>query len=146
MPSPSISVRNWGSALSRASVARQSYSVGPVRAQLLHVRERDALRPVVDRLGLGPAGAAQPLAQVDELVLGDVDAERRHVGAQRSEAATCSRTSIYSCMPTSIPELRIMSRSSLLVCCTSSASIVRLSTSVNVTRVQRLASSSGMPS
>ena len=48
----------------------------PVRAQLLHVRERDALRPVVDGLGLGPAGASQPLPEVDEILVRDVDAER----------------------------------------------------------------------
>ena len=35
--------------------------------------------------------------------------------AQRSEIAICSRTSICSCMPPSIPESMIVSRSSLVV-------------------------------
>ena len=57
--------------------------VGPVPAQLLRVRERDPLRPVVDRLGLGPARAAQALGQVVQLGLRYVDGERRDVGGHR---------------------------------------------------------------
>jgi hypothetical protein len=47
--------------------------VGPVGAQLLHVRQRDALRPVVDGLPLGPTGGGQSLVQVVEGGLRDGD-------------------------------------------------------------------------
>src|SRR3712207_421703 len=52
--------------------------VAPVRAQLLRVLQRNALRPAAHRRRLGPAGAGESLAQVVELGLGDVDAERAH--------------------------------------------------------------------
>ncbi|MEZ5123910.1 MAG: hypothetical protein R2736_20485 [Solirubrobacterales bacterium] len=62
-------------ALSRTSARRQVVAPAPVRAQLAHVGERDALRPVVHRFALRPAGARDPLAQVVELRLRDLDLE-----------------------------------------------------------------------
>ena len=35
--------------------------LSPVLADFLHVRQRDALRPILDQLCLGPPGVAQPL-------------------------------------------------------------------------------------
>ena len=40
---------------------------GPVLAHLSQVRQGDALGPVVDDFGLGPAGEGQPVAQVVDL-------------------------------------------------------------------------------
>jgi hypothetical protein len=51
--------------------------VCPVGAQLLQVAERDALRPVLDWLAFRPAGAPEAVAQVVELGVGNLDAERR---------------------------------------------------------------------
>src|SRR5215218_4592682 len=48
-------------------------AVGPVAAEVLHVRERDALGPVLDRLAFRPAGAPKALTKVAELGLGDLD-------------------------------------------------------------------------
>ena len=48
--------------------------VGPVAADVLDPGERRALRPVVDRLGVRPAGVPEPVAEVVEHVVGDVDA------------------------------------------------------------------------
>ena len=48
-------------------------AAGPVRAQLLDVGERDALRPVVDGLPFRPARAGEALLQVVEVRLGDGD-------------------------------------------------------------------------
>jgi hypothetical protein len=53
-------------------------AVRPVRAQVLHVGPRDALRPVLHRLRLRPAGATEPLAQVVEVGLGDGDGRVFH--------------------------------------------------------------------
>lgn len=54
-------------------------AVAPVLAQLADVGQRNALAPVVDGLGVGPACARQPLAQVVEVGLANVDAERSDV-------------------------------------------------------------------
>ena len=59
---------------------------------------------------------------------------------QRSEFATCSRRSIATCMPDSIPEAICASRCSLHVCWTRIESVVRPSTSVSVS-VSRAAAS-----
>jgi hypothetical protein len=58
-------------------------SVGPVAAEVLQIGEWDALRPVLDRLALGPSCALQPRAEVLELSLGDLDAELRHLVRHR---------------------------------------------------------------
>ena len=50
--------------------------VGPVPAELLHVCQRHALRPVVDDFGVGPAGVVKTPTQVVELGLRDIDRER----------------------------------------------------------------------
>ena len=50
--------------------------VGPVVADLLEVRQRDPLGPVVDRLGFGPPRARQSVAKVAELFVWDGDLER----------------------------------------------------------------------
>ena len=48
----------------------------PVAHELLKLRELHALRPVIDRLAVGPPRRGDAPAQVDELLLGNVDAER----------------------------------------------------------------------
>jgi hypothetical protein len=58
--------------------------VGPVRRDLAHVRKRDSLRPVVDDLGISPAGVAKTHAEVVEVSVGDVDRERTDRGAHGS--------------------------------------------------------------
>src|SRR5690606_34094129 len=50
--------------------------VGPVAAHVLQVRQRDALGPVVDDLGVRPAGGVEASAEIVEDGVGDVDAER----------------------------------------------------------------------
>jgi hypothetical protein len=49
--------------------------VGPVRADLLHVRERNALGPVVDQLRIGPARVPQTRTQIVEHAVGHLDRE-----------------------------------------------------------------------
>ncbi len=72
---PSISVVNCGWALIRASVARQSYVVPPVVVERSDVRLLDAVVDVAGEL-VGPAGAVEPIAQVVEVGLRDVELER----------------------------------------------------------------------
>jgi hypothetical protein len=59
------------SLLSRAPVVL----LAPVRADLLEPRLGDALGPIVDELGIGPAGAGEALPQVVELGVGNLDRE-----------------------------------------------------------------------
>ena len=47
--------------------------VAPVGAYLFDVRERDSLRPVVDRFAFGPSGRAQAVAEIVDLGLLDSD-------------------------------------------------------------------------
>src|SRR5262249_24053631 len=49
--------------------------LGPVCADVLHVREGRTLRPVVDALPLGPARAAQAPAPLVERAVARLDAE-----------------------------------------------------------------------
>ena len=58
--------------------------LGPVAAEVLQVGERDALRPVRHGLALGPARSPQPLAQVVEVLLGDLEAELRQLIGHRA--------------------------------------------------------------
>src|SRR4029453_16400473 len=55
-------------------------AVGPVAGQLLQVGERHAAAPADAGQLVGPAGAAQPVAQVVQVGLGDVDPERPDCG------------------------------------------------------------------
>ena len=50
-------------------------AVAPVGAELLGVRERQALRPVVDGLGFRPTRAGEPIAEVGDRVSSDLDPE-----------------------------------------------------------------------
>jgi len=52
----------------------------PVAGQLPQVAGRDPGPPVVAVRPVGPAGAGQPLAQVVQVAVGDVDAERPDLG------------------------------------------------------------------
>ena len=54
--------------------------VAPVPSQVLHERERDPLRPVVDGLALRPAGVPQPRAEVVDRGGIERHAERNDVG------------------------------------------------------------------
>ena len=74
MPRPSISVVNWLKRLSSASRRRQSILLRPIPADVPDPAERDALAPVVDELGLGPASPAQSRPQIVEDILADRNA------------------------------------------------------------------------
>ena len=75
---PSTSAMNCGERFSARSRARQSNPSRPVRAQSLQVGQVGALRP--GSPGAAAASAcAQPLAQIVEHVLADVDRERLDV-------------------------------------------------------------------
>src|SRR6266540_2747578 len=54
-------------------------SRGPVAADLLEVGEWHPLRPVIDRLRVGPSGAPQPFAQVNQFAVGNVHSKRYDV-------------------------------------------------------------------
>ncbi len=54
--------------------------LGPVGAQRSGIGEGKALTPVVDGLRLGPPGATEPVPEVGQLPVGDVDAERSKLG------------------------------------------------------------------
>ena len=85
---------------------------GPVLAHLPQIGKRNALRPVVDDLGLGPAGAGQPVAQVVDLGVVDRDGEGADVTAHGSivgsrPAAEAAR----GCMGVPAPAERLSCRS-----------------------------------
>src|ERR1700731_368178 len=61
--------------------------VRPIRRELSRVVQRDSLAPVVDALGLGPAGASQPPAEVVEIFIGDGDAVKWGMAASRGGIA-----------------------------------------------------------
>ena len=63
----------------------------PVARELLHHRERHALRVVGDRLALGPPGRVDAPAQLGELLLRKTDLKRANSGVA---AAVCSATSV----------------------------------------------------
>ena len=63
----------------------------PVAGELLHGRERHALRVVVDRLALGPPGRADAPAQLGDLRLRKPDLKRANGGLpETSVADICS--------------------------------------------------------
>jgi hypothetical protein len=78
--SPSISAMNCGSALSFASHPPPVVVARPVARELLHQRERHALRIVGDRLALGPPGRVDAPAQLGELRLRKTDLKRPNRG------------------------------------------------------------------
>ena len=55
MSSPSISVVNWLEAIEQRLAAAPIISLRPIAADVPDPAERDALAPVVDQFGLGPA-------------------------------------------------------------------------------------------
>ena len=65
----------------------------PVAGELLHGRQRHALRVIVDRLALGPARRVDPPAQVVELRLGEADLELVDVGAAARGDVRCGHCS-----------------------------------------------------
>ncbi len=76
IPTPSISVRNWGSAFSRSSSRRQSY---PVRQYSQSSRTYSSGAPCSQSgatSGRGQRVRAEALPQVLQLRLGDLDPER----------------------------------------------------------------------
>ena len=79
---PSIVVVNCGNALSSASALAPVVARPPVLGQLLQVVERHAAAPADAGQLVGPAGAGEPIAQVVEVGLGDVDPERPDLGAR----------------------------------------------------------------
>ena len=93
MSSPSISVMKFGSAFSFASHLAPVVVGRPVARELLHRRERHALRVVGDRLALGPPGRVDAPAQIGELLLGEADLERADSGAVTASLQRQWRTS-----------------------------------------------------
>ena len=63
-------------------------AVGPVAGQVLQVVQRDAASPVVAGGMLRPAGAGDPVLQVVEVGLGDVDPERADLGGGVGHGST----------------------------------------------------------
>ena len=55
-------------------------TVGPVLAQVLQVRERDALRPVVDRFPFRPAGPPQPFPKIIDLYAREFGSKLHQLG------------------------------------------------------------------
>ena len=70
----------WGTALMRASSARQSNVGAPLLDGVAEVGVRGAVVPVVDGGRLRQPGAGEALHEVVELGLGDLDAEGADVG------------------------------------------------------------------
>ena len=71
-------------AVERCLAAAPVVPVGPVRGDVLHVGERDALRPVVHVLTIRPACVLQPHAQVVEYRFRHVDREWTDLVGHRS--------------------------------------------------------------
>ena len=66
-------------AVERRLAATPVVPVGPVLDDVLHVRQRDALRPVVDVLTIRPSRVVQAHTQVVEHRFRDIDRERQHL-------------------------------------------------------------------
>ena len=62
-------------------------ALGPVGAEFLGVRERDALAPIVDRFRISPAGAGETIAKIGDLAVGDTDGEGADGVAHRAMLA-----------------------------------------------------------
>src|SRR5258708_37767181 len=69
----------------------QVVRVAPISDQRLSLLERNALRPVADRLALRPASHAQPALQVAECFLGKSSPEWRHRFGSRRQYKGCRR-------------------------------------------------------
>ena len=80
MSTPSISVTNCGSSLSRSARLREVVLVQPVARELLHGRELHALRSISNELPRGPTRRRNALAQVIDLLLGKLGVERADRG------------------------------------------------------------------
>src|SRR5712664_1152475 len=65
--------------------------VAPIGDQRLGLRERNALRPVADRLMFRPASHAQPALQVAECFLRKYSPEWRHRFGSRRQYEACRR-------------------------------------------------------
>jgi hypothetical protein len=70
-------------------------TVRPVLAQLLQVRERDALRPVVDRLAFRPASAPQPLPKVIDLSVRELSSKLHQLGQHEPPRSRGGTPPIY---------------------------------------------------
>ena len=64
----------------------------PIGGEILQHGQRRTLRPVVDRLALGPTGRVEPAVKVVDLVLRDRERERTDIG----HAATVKRGALRS--------------------------------------------------
>ena len=76
MSSPSISVMKFGQGVQPRLALAPVVLGRPVAREVLHERERHALRVVLDGLLLGPARRGDARPQVLEIRLGDLDRER----------------------------------------------------------------------
>ena len=68
----------------------------PVRAELLHVGEGDALTPVGNRLGLRPPRARQPLFEVPKGRVGNLNLERLYGIRHDSQSSSYAQIQRYS--------------------------------------------------
>ena len=80
---PSISVVNWGYWLSCASWRAPVVPRAPVLGELLEVVQRYAAGPLHAGQLAGPAGVGEPVVQVVEVGLGNLDAEGVDLVAHR---------------------------------------------------------------
>ena len=60
--------------------------VRPVRRELLRVRKRSALAPVVDGLGFRPPSVSKPSVEVVENLVGDINRERSNLVIHRVDS------------------------------------------------------------
>src|SRR6478752_7857323 len=63
----------------------------PIAHEFLQLRELHALRLVRDRFPVRPAGCVKASAQVDELFLGNIDAERSNCVISRRRGQPCGK-------------------------------------------------------
>ena len=76
MSRPSISVMNWGNPFNARLVRAPVVPVAPMLGQILEVGHRHPRLHPSPGSCAGPPGAGQPVAQVVQVRLGDVDTER----------------------------------------------------------------------
>ena len=89
---PCSGTLNCGNALSRASCARQSNAVAPVRHQLLQVGQVGAIGPRLAGRLVGPARAREALAQIGDRRVGHVQFKRRGSAAHRGHLFSRGRS------------------------------------------------------
>ena len=101
----SLTSLNCGYALSFASAARQSNAVAPVGDELAQIVDARPIGPGIAGRGVGKARAREPLAQVGDVGVGDVQGEgrrRAHVSSGLA-AVSCLGASAIKPLPEASP-------------------------------------------